>query len=231
MSSDDDVKQLFPHLGEKNYNQWVGNFIALAMKKNLYSILSGTETKPKDALATALPGDQSDYDRCRKQLAGELFLSLEDDQKTHVQDCFDDPVKMWTKLESVHLQKKPGMRFNAWEEFFSIHMEENESLSALMTKIEAAMQKIKNLRPTPFSLDDLDNELVSMTMIRALPSSYSSFASSLQLLEKLELSTLQAAFINEEALRTRSSTLGTTAQVASTPSNAICQFCSLLGHV
>ena len=51
MSSDDDVKRLFPRLGEKNYNQWVGNFIALAMKKNLYSILSGTETKPKDCTA------------------------------------------------------------------------------------------------------------------------------------------------------------------------------------
>lgn len=65
-------------------------------------------------------------------------------------------------------------------------MEENDSLSSLMTKIEAAMQKIKNLRPDPFTLADLDKELVSMTMIRALPSSYASFASSLQLLDKLD---------------------------------------------
>lgn len=45
--------------------------------------------------------------------AGEIYLSLSYDQKTHVQECSDDPVKMWTKLESVHLQKQPGMRFAA----------------------------------------------------------------------------------------------------------------------
>ena len=44
---------------------------------------------------------------------GEIYLSLSDDQKTHVEDISDDPVAIWTKLETVHLQKKPGMRFNA----------------------------------------------------------------------------------------------------------------------
>ena len=83
--------------------------------------------------------------------AGEIYLSLSDDQKTHVEACFDDPVKMWAKLESVHLQKKPGMRFNAWEELFSIHMEESDSLTSLMTKIGAAMQNMKNLRPDTYT--------------------------------------------------------------------------------
>ena len=100
------------------------------------------------------------------------------------------------------------MRFNAWKQFFSVHMEENESLSSLMTRIDAAMVKVKNLRPASFSLDDLDKELVSMTMIRSLPAHYSGFASSLTLLDKLDKDTLQAAFINEEALRSRSSTCG-----------------------
>ena len=118
--------------------------------------------------------------------AGEIYLSLSDDQKTHIEDISDDPVKMWAKLEVVHLQKKPSMRFNAWEEFFSIHMEESESLSSLMTRIDAAMIKVRNLRPDAFSLDDLDKELVAMTMIRALSDFYLSFASLHQLLDKLD---------------------------------------------
>ena len=152
------------------------------------------------------------WDERADKAAGEIYLSLSDDQKPHVEACSDDPVAMWTKLESVHLQKKPGMRFNAWEEFFSIHLEENESLSSLMTRIDTGMQNVQNLRPDSFTISDLDKELVSMTMIRALPASYASFASSLQLLDKLDKDALQSAFVNEEALRNRSSTPGASAR-------------------
>ena len=54
--------------------------------------------------------------------AGELYLAISDDQKTHLDAIEDDPVKIWTKLATVHLQKVPGARFNAWEAFFSIQM-------------------------------------------------------------------------------------------------------------
>ena len=69
-----------------------------------------------------------------------------------------------------------------------------------------------------------------MTMIHALPDSYANFASSLQLLDKLDKDTLQAAFVNEEALRTRTSTPGSTAVLSATASNAVCDFCALPGH-
>ena len=48
------------------------------------------------------------------------------------------------------------------------------------------MIQVKNLRPKDFKLEDLDEELVCMAMIRALPSEFDFFASSLQLLDKLE---------------------------------------------
>ena len=76
-------------------------------------------------------------------------------------------------------------------------MDDSDSLTSLMTRIEAAMQKVKNLRPDTYTLDDLDSELVSMTMIRSLPAEYQSFASSLQLLDQISKKKLQAAFINE----------------------------------
>ena len=69
-----------------------------------------------------------------------------------------------------------------------------------------------------------------MTMIRSLPSSYASFASSLQLLNKLDKDTLQVAFINEESLRTRSSTPGSTSVLSATALQLICDFCSISGH-
>ena len=168
MSSDDDVKRLFPRLGEKNYNQWVGNFIALAMKKNLYSILSETETKPKDALATALPGDRSDFDRRREQLAGELFLSLEDDQKTHVVGLLEDPVAMWKVLKAKHIQERPATRFNAYSALLSIRKDDDDTLPMLITRVDKAMQEVKQLAPEKFTIEELYKDLASMALIQGV---------------------------------------------------------------
>ena len=34
---------------------------------------------------------------------GELYLAISDNQKTHLDAIEDDPVKIWTKLATVHL--------------------------------------------------------------------------------------------------------------------------------
>ena len=70
-------------------------------------------------------------------------------------------------------------------------MKESESLLSLMTRIEAAMQEVKNLHSNSFTLDDLDQELVVMVMVCSLPFSYNTFASSLQLLDTLDKDKLQ----------------------------------------
>ena len=194
--------------------------------------MQGKETRPVPKDPKAVTAEElkaiDDWEDKALRAAGEIYLSCSDNHKTHIGDISDDPVEVWAKLEAVHHPKKPSMRFNAWEKFFSIHMEGSEFLSSLMTRIDAAMIKVRNLRPDAFSLDDLDKELVAMTMIRAMPDSYSSFASSLQLLDKLNKDTLQSAFVNEEALRNRSSTSRSAALSASTHSAAvICAFCGL----
>ena len=83
-------------------------------------------------------------------------MAISDEQKTHLEGIEDDPVQIWTKLASVHLQKVPGARFNAWESFFSIQMRPDEPLSSLMTRIDAAMLKVKNLRPDKYDIKALD---------------------------------------------------------------------------
>ena len=95
----------------------------------------------------------------------------------------DNPVQIWTTLASVHLQQRPGVRFNAWDDFFSIRRQPDESLSTLIARIEDGMSKIKELRPVdpkkPYTINDLDAELVCMTMVHSLGEEYSHFASRL----------------------------------------------------
>ncbi|EGN91310.1 hypothetical protein SERLA73DRAFT_19158, partial [Serpula lacrymans var. lacrymans S7.3] len=121
--------------------------------------------------------------------------------RIHLDGIIDDPVKIWEKLAIVHVSKKPGTRFNAYDDFFSIRKKEDESLQSLMTRIDEGMHQIQNLRPTGFSLSELDHELTCMAMIRALPDQYAHFTSSLLLLGTLDKTQLRDAFLAEEVNR------------------------------
>ncbi|KAF9496023.1 hypothetical protein BDN71DRAFT_1390282, partial [Pleurotus eryngii] len=49
-------------------------------------------------------------------------------QRIHFRGLEDDPVGMWAAIEKAHLSKKPGAHFNAYDDLFSIHKEDNEGL-------------------------------------------------------------------------------------------------------
>ena len=61
---------------------------------------------------------------------------------------------MWELLEAAHLSKKPGARFNVYDDLFNIRKQ-----------IEKAMQTIQNLRPADFTITKLDAELQCMMLI------------------------------------------------------------------
>ena len=73
-------------------------------------------------------------------------------QTVHLKGKEDDPVAMWEQLKSVHLQQRPGARFNAYDDLFSIIKLEEESLQSLANRVDAAMQQIQNLCPRDFIL-------------------------------------------------------------------------------
>ncbi|TFK16352.1 hypothetical protein FA15DRAFT_551132, partial [Coprinopsis marcescibilis] len=75
----------------------------------------------------------------------------------------------------------------AYDDLFSVRKRENESLQALINRVDDPMQQIRNLRP-----------LASMALIRALPDEFSTFTSSLLLLEKLDCTAIHQAFITKE---------------------------------
>ena len=217
------------------------------MKLGLWMLVKEVELKPERVESKALTAAEAAAILAWKikagKAAGELYLAVQGDQRTYLSGIENDPVAIWTKLESVHLQKHPGSRFLSNDTFFSIQKKEDESLTSRVTRIDKGMIQIKNLRPKDFKLEDLDEELVCMAMIRALLSEFDSFASSLQLLDKLEKFKLQESFIAEELRRQctlfspalqvtffashTSNNLSTISQQASTSS---CDFCGLPGH-
>ena len=92
-----------------------------------------------------------------------------------------------------------------------------------MARADKALQDIKVLRPSTFTLDTLDKELLCMTLIQALPAEYNNFASSLLLLDSLDIDKLQSAFQNEESQHLAHNV--STSSLALQSSSITCYFC------
>ena len=107
MASETTSTHRFEKLRVGNYAQWRGDCSAALMVKGWLRITQGKEMKPtpKDPKApTEAEQEKMDaWEEKALRAAGEIYLSLSDDQKTHVQHCLEDPVTMWATLQSVHL--------------------------------------------------------------------------------------------------------------------------------
>jgi hypothetical protein len=197
-----------PQLGKDNYLDWARKISAYFRLNNLFNIIAEKEVRsPDDATA------QADWDKREMQAAGAIEMTLDADNATHIHGLEGKAVTMWKRLESVHNSRTPGGRFNAMDAFFSIKKEDSEDLRSLITRVKAGMQTIKALRPVPtttvsspsssthYTLETLDEELVIMALLRALPEDYSSLRSSLFIQSTLNLQIVESAFLAEDNQR------------------------------
>jgi transposase InsO family protein len=223
----------FPKLNNYNYRSWSGDMQAWLMSKELWMLVDGEEPCPPSTDEES----KLKWSRRAQKAAGELYLSVEQDQKSHFHGMLSDPIRIWTTLRDVHMSKKPGARFNAYDSLFSIRKQPNESLQSLCARIDTAMQNIQDLRPTAFILKDLDDELHSMALIRSLPDEYKSLSQSLMLLDDLNKNTIREAFLAEEtnSRKRGEQDIPQTSDMALYSSNSSkseqeCDFCGFKGH-
>ncbi|GBE78927.1 predicted protein [Sparassis crispa] len=236
MSSTSTHTPNFAKLNDSNYPTWSGEMAAWLRFANLWRLVNGKLPQPKlSGSPTAAEQTKLDtWEANAEKAAGQIYLMVEPDQRTHFAGVVDDPIKMWEQLAAVHLQKKPGARFNAYDDVFSIRKQPEESLQGLVNKVNAAMQRVKDLRPNDFNLTKLDEELTSMAMIRALPvEEYGAFTSALLQRDILSKDVVTQAFVTEEINRrhrTTSSPKADQALTTASSSQLTCDFCEGKGH-
>lgn len=250
----------FDDLTATNFGLWFEPMEAWLKANELYDYVTGEEEEPTFAdeknPTNAEKKDMKAWRRGRDRCAGEIFLSITESQRAHVRKVKDDPEEMWNILKDVHQQKRAGNRFNALEALLSIRLEDGESLSTLLGRVSNAREELKALRPLPrevktesgttetvvYGIDDLDDELEAMALIRSLPTEYDNFVSSLLLLNDMSITSLQAAFQNEESQRGASAqraanasataAMVAAAALAATPTPSMkCDFCGRTSHV
>ena len=140
----------FPKLNNYNYKSWSGDIQAWLMSKELWMLIAGDEPCPDDSDKDA----KLKWKKRAQKAAGELFLSVDQDQKSHFHGILSDPIHIWTTLRDVYMSKKPGAHFNTYDSLFSIRKQPNESLQSLCARIDSSMQNIQDLRPEKFTLKE-----------------------------------------------------------------------------
>jgi hypothetical protein len=193
-----------PTLTGDNYAKWKRLINAHFMAIDATEIVLGTKSRPAAAPADAPNTDRADYDKAKRLAASAIQSTIDETNASHVVGYESDPAIQWTKLEGVHNKKSAGTRFNAMNALFSIHQEEGETLMSLYARAQTAMQLVKALRPTytvgtgAFTLDTLDDELLTMVLLRGLRDEHDIIRSTLLIHEELTLTILKTAFQNKD---------------------------------
>ena len=77
---------------------------AWLMSKELWMLINNDEPCPDNSSKDS----KLAWQKRAQKAAGELFLSVEPDQKSHFHGILSDPIRIWNTLRDVHMSKKPG---------------------------------------------------------------------------------------------------------------------------
>ncbi|KAF9263874.1 hypothetical protein L218DRAFT_808190, partial [Marasmius fiardii PR-910] len=132
----------------------------------------------------------------------------------HVRNIQDDPQAIFDTLKSIHIQQKTRNRWNALNDLLSIQKLPDETLPSLSSHVNTALTCLQQLTPTtiarptamvtgssetPYTLQDLYNNLEAMALVCSLPEDYDNFISLLLILDHLTVKEIKSAFHNEES--------------------------------
>ncbi len=121
----------FDKLDDSNYTAWLPYMRACLLCKGAWRVVTGNSKEPTDHTTAAWSTWRTTADTA----AGEIFCRMESSQHIHLKGIEDDPVAIWAKLETVHMFKAAGTRFNAYDDLMSIRKAPDESLQSITGRV------------------------------------------------------------------------------------------------
>ena len=187
----------FPKLNEHNYHVWKFDMQALLQRNSTWRLVKGTYEEP-----SANADDLETWEAMNMNAAGVIYSQVEPSIQPLIREKLDNAPGMWTTLKDHFAKDNAASRFLIMDEFLSTVKQPDESLSAVVTRVEEQLQRVKGSCNEKLTVAELLDELAMMTLVRSLPDEFSTFKSALLLVPAtLDFKTVKEAFLQEERTR------------------------------
>ncbi|OJT12658.1 Retrovirus-related Pol polyprotein from transposon TNT 1-94 [Trametes pubescens] len=180
-------------LNETNYAEWAMLMEALLVRKGLWDVASGEETRP---LGSDNAKAVKAWKRKTAEARAEIVLNIEPSELPHVRS--QDAAEVWENLRAIHQARGFGTRLSRRRAFFQMAMHRDQSMSAWIADVRRAAFQLAEIGA---NLDDEDTILV---LTSGLPPSYEQFVVTLDATpaDSLTLDYVVARLLNEESRQT-----------------------------
>lgn len=151
-------------LNNHNYRLWKFNVDAVLKGHGLLMIAQG-KTKFDESISQ----DQKDlWLRRDGKAMGILINSIEKDQANHVMSCTTSN-EVYEKLQNIHDKQSEVKVMCLYEEYFSLKMQEEESVAAYVSKVSSLAAEIEAQG------EKLSDNIKMVRIISSLPPKYQNF--------------------------------------------------------
>ena len=163
-------------LNGSNYKSWKFNVMLVLMERGLWGIANGTEKAPEIKEEDRAKDDSVKLCKAWKLRSDKAYsiiaLNVEKSIQVHITSTTDANVA-WTTLKSLFEVVSVAQAVRLYRRFFAAEMEENGDLLDFITKMTELSQELRELE------EDVSPKKFAVTILGALPESYSNFVTSL----------------------------------------------------
>ena len=215
-------------LNAGNYHVWYTKLHYLLQEKVIWGIINGTVEVP-NSKAFEVAKD-------KEKAFGIIMRSIEPALRAPARD-FMDPKKILDTLEELYGTPSAGTRFNAIKSFLSLSQLPDERIPAFISRVRDAQRTLINSRPSEYTVNDFDSELLTSVLISGTPG-YSLLTETLLVKSDLKSNDVEAALVTAEETRLQHTeiaalcthtTPSTSNLIPMSKSDFYCDFCDLEG--
>ena len=150
----------FELLDEGNYFNWKYRMEMQLIRKDLWGIVAGTETRPATNARAQIA-----WDKRAKLAAAEIALHVANSQLPHIRKT-TDPAEMWRILQRVHEDAGWANRMTLMRQFVMLRMSPTEPMQEHLNRFNGLHQALKDINV------EIPDMLKVTVLLASLPEDY-----------------------------------------------------------
>lgn len=150
-----------------NYRTWKFQINAILRSQDLLGIVNGTNAKPAEMAAEK---DKKEWQQKDGKAMAILFASVNAEQATHLLDC-KSAKGIMDLLENLHRKKSDVRIMTLYEEYFSLKMSDDETVSTYFSKVRTIASELEDQG------EKLSDNLKMCRIVSSLTPKYQNFRS------------------------------------------------------